>query len=108
MASSFYVHPSEFERCVALLTDKLQEISLRAGVAEEDCGHLEAMLAALPPIWRKRATVVLDGIQMQAAEESPAMAIAARYVLRLAEEVWEIEGRPAPAGDAGLGVADRG
>lgn len=39
---------------------------------------------------------MLEGIGVQAEEAFPAMAFAARYVLRLAREVWDVGPLPAP------------
>jgi hypothetical protein len=93
--SSVYVYPPEFERCVELLTRKLEEIAARAGVPDAECETLESTLAALPPFSRDRAAVILEGISVQAGDEFPAMAFAASYVRKLAREVWD--GGPQPA-----------
>lgn len=98
--SSIYIYPREFHRCVELLTHKLAEIATRAGVREDECQTLESILAVLPPASRQRAAVVLNGIQVQSDEEYPTMVVAARYVLRLAEEVWEGSALPVAALDA--------
>lgn len=87
--SPLYIYPRDFHRCVELLTHKLAEIAARSGAREEECQSLESILAVLPPMSRQRASVVLNGIQVQSDEEYPAMAVAARYVLRLAEEIWD-------------------
>jgi hypothetical protein len=36
-AVAVYVYPEQFERCVALLTQRLQTMASRGGVADEDC-----------------------------------------------------------------------
>jgi hypothetical protein len=86
-----YVYPEQFERCVALLTQRLQTMAARAGVADEDCADLQATLAALPPFSRDRASVMLQGVRAQTGD--PGIAFAASYVLNLAAEIWE--GEPA-------------
>jgi hypothetical protein len=98
MVKGLYVDPREFERCVGLLTRKLEETAVRAGIADGECIDLDSTLAALPPFSRDRAAVLLQGIRMQAEEEYPAMAFAADYVLKLAREVWDhAPGAPLPA-----------
>ena len=87
--SAIYVYPREFERCVDLLTRKLEEAATRAGVPDSECTDLEATLVALPPVARSRAEALLNGIQLQAAEDFPAMAFAAKYVVKLAHQMWE-------------------
>src|SRR5215218_2706929 len=82
--SAIYVYPREFERCVDLLTRKLEETAARAGVPDSECTDLEATLVALPPVARSRAEALLNGIQLQAADDFPAMAFAAKYVVKLA------------------------
>lgn len=97
MMTHAYVHPREFHRCVELLTRKIEEIAKRAGVSEAEFVDLEGVLAALPPVSRERAAVVLQGISIQADEEFPAMAFAASYLLKLAGEIWETRRSPASA-----------
>ena len=87
--SAIYVYPREFERCVDLLTRKLEEAATRAGVPDSECTDLEATLVALPPVARSRAEALLNGIQLQASDDFPAMAFAAKYVVKLAHHVWE-------------------
>jgi hypothetical protein len=89
MIRGLYVHPREFDRCVEVLTRKLEQTAARAGVADGERADLETTLAALPPFSRGRAAVLLEGIRVQADEEHPAMAFAADYVLKLAREVWD-------------------
>jgi hypothetical protein len=71
----------DFRRCVALLERKLGDVATNAGVPEAECLDLERSLAALPSMARSRATAMLYGVQAQAADDYPAMAAAARYVL---------------------------
>lgn len=97
-----YIYPREFHRCVELLSHKLAEIAMRSGAREEECQSLESTLAALPSMSRQRASVVLNGIQVQSDEEFPAMTVAARYVLKLAEEIWDGDAIPVAALDAAL------
>ena len=91
-----YVYPEQFERCVALLTQRLQTMASRGGVADEDCADLQSTLAALPPLSRDRTSVMLQGVRAQTGD--PCMAFAASYVLNLAAEIWEGE----PASTAAL------
>ena len=82
-----YVYPEQFERCVALLTERLQGMAARAGVPDQDCADLQGTLAALPPFSRDRASVMLQGVRAQTGDAC--MAFAASYILNLANEVWE-------------------
>ena len=91
------IEPAEFQRCVALLSRKIEDLAARAGVPEEERLDLEGILTALPPSSRGRASLILDGIDVQASEGSPAMAMAARYVRALAKDVWDPAHQPAAA-----------
>jgi hypothetical protein len=86
--SAIYVYPREFERCVDLLARKLEETAAWAGVPDCECTDLEATVA-LPPVARSRAEALLNGIQLQAADDFPAMAFAAKYIVKLAHQIWE-------------------
>jgi hypothetical protein len=105
MFQRFRPEPAEFRRNVELLARKLDNIAAGAGVPESECTDLESTLAALPPFARGRVAVLLQGIHVQAEEDNPAMAMAAHYVLALAQEVWDASpaapaARPSGAGDA--------
>ena len=53
------------------------------------CIDLECTLEAMPYGVRRRVTVLLQAIQLQAElNGNPAMVTAAGYVLALAQEVW--------------------
>ena len=66
--SAIYVYAREFERCVDLLTRKLEETAARAGVPDSECTDLEATLVALPPMRRLTgASVTLKGSWRQTA-----------------------------------------
>lgn len=84
-----YVYPREFQQCVEHLCWKLREIAGRGGVSVEERCDLESALAALPPQARSHAKAMLNGIQLSAADDFPAMAFAASYVLKLAREIWD-------------------
>jgi hypothetical protein len=89
------VEPAEFQRCVALLSRKMEDLAVCAGLPEEKRLDLEGILAALPPISRSRACIILDGIGAHASEEGTAMAVAARYVRALADDIWDTAHQPA-------------
>ena len=95
---STVITPDQFERCITRLTLKLQDIAGRAGVPEDECADLEATLAALPPFSRERASVLLQGVRAQT--DDTCMAVAAGYVLNLAQDVWSAPfvSEPATAG----------
>ena len=82
------IEPVEFQRAVALLTQKIDALSGFKGEQASGYVDLQDALASLAPVSRDRASVLLDGIAMEAADENPAMAMAARYVRALAQEVW--------------------
>ena len=85
--------PAEFQRCVAFVSQQVEALALRFGVPDARGMDLEDLLSALPISTRVRADVMLDGINGQTADGSPAMAVAARYVRALAEDVWEADDR---------------
>ena len=83
------VYPRDFDRCVELITRKIEQIAMKFGASDDDCADLQCSLEALSPFARSRVAAMLTGIQLQAGDDSPVMAFAARYVLNLAREVWE-------------------
>lgn len=96
MSQRFRPDPAEFERCVTFLCVKIEGVALRAGASDADCTDLEGTLTAMPPLLRDRARLMLRGIEIQTEYDEPVMALAARYVLRLAEDVWEANPHPLP------------
>jgi hypothetical protein len=82
------LEPAEFQRCVAVVTHKVEALAARLGVLEAGQLDLESTLSALPPSSRGHAGVMLDGLALRASDEDQAMAVAARYVRALAAEVW--------------------
>ena len=94
MSQRFRPDPAEFERCVSHLCVKLETIAVRAGVPGVDCGDLEGMLAAMPPLVRDRAKLMLEGIEIHTEYDEPVMALAARYVVHLARDVWAANPHP--------------
>jgi hypothetical protein len=94
MSQRFRPDPAAFERCVSQLCLKIEAISHRAGVAGADCSDLEGMLAEMPPLIRDRVKLMLEGIEIHTEYDDPVMALAARYILRLAQNVWEANPHP--------------
>jgi hypothetical protein len=82
------IDPAEFERCVALLTSRIEALAGRPGSASGEYTDLQGALSALTPSNRGRAGVLLDGIALRVTDDDRAMAVAARYVRALAAEVW--------------------
>jgi len=80
------VNPEEFQRCVTRLTIKLRDMAVNAGVPEDECTDLETVLAALPPVSRDRASVLLEGVRVHS--EDKCMSLAAGFLLNLAQDVW--------------------
>lgn len=95
MREGFRPDPDEFEACVKLLCTKIETVALRSGAMEGDCGDLHGMLAAMPPEVRSRTRLMLDGINIQTEYDDPTMALAARYLLRLAQSIWDENVHPA-------------
>ncbi|HEY7383874.1 MAG TPA: hypothetical protein VH743_09415 [Beijerinckiaceae bacterium] len=89
MSSIFCPDPAEFNRCVSQLCFKIESVATRAGVSEADCTDLEGTLAAMPPLVRERTEMMLNSIQIQTEYKDPTMSFAARYVLKLAADIWE-------------------
>ena len=89
MRNSFRPGPAEFDRCVGYICLKIEAVAIRESVSDADCNDLEGTLAAMPPLLRQHVKLMLNGIQIRTEYEDPAMSFAARYVLRLADDVWE-------------------
>jgi hypothetical protein len=90
MAQQFKPDPAEFQRCVNILCMKIETIAMRSGVSDADCADLEGTLAAMPPLVRDRVKLMLNGIEIQTEYDEPVMAFSARYLLRLAHDVWQM------------------
>jgi hypothetical protein len=88
MPSSFSTDAAEFRRNVAFLTRQLETIAVRAGVPDGDCADPQSLFAALPLSARDEAVDLLDHIQLKASDADLGVAFAARYLLRLARDVW--------------------
>ena len=90
---------SDINEAVAALQLKVEDVAERAGVHSTG-RDLEVTLEALPPSKRRRLTVLLDAVRLNAEmHENSAMAFAAGYVLSLARDVWGWrETRPASSG----------
>jgi hypothetical protein len=89
MSDPLRPQPADFERCLNFLCKKIETVALREGASEGDCGDLEGMLAAMPPMVRGHVTLMLEGIEIQTEFKDRVMAFAARYVLCLARDIWE-------------------
>jgi hypothetical protein len=75
---------------------KLEHAATKAGVDDSELDTLESTLTALPQVARSHTQALLNGIQLQAADDFPAMAFVAKYVLTLAQEIWDSEPMPVP------------
>ena len=67
---------------------------MRSEMPDADCTNLDGTLAAMPPLVRDRVRLMLDGIEIQTEYEEPVMSFAARYLLRLAQGIWEENPHP--------------
>jgi hypothetical protein len=88
MSERFRPDPDQFQQSVDLLCTKIQTVAVRAGMSEVDCEDLERSLAAMPPVVRDRVKLMLNGIEIQTEYDDPTMCFAARYLLRLAQNIW--------------------
>jgi hypothetical protein len=86
--------PDEFQRCVNFLCTKIETVALRSGMSDPDCKDLEGTLAAMPPTVRDRVRLMLDGTEIQTEYDDPTMAFAARYLLKLAQSLWDENPHP--------------
>ena len=73
---------------------KIETVAMRSGASDADCADLEGTLAAMPPLSRERVQLMLDGVAIQTEYEDPVMAFAARYILRLAHDIWQANPHP--------------
>jgi hypothetical protein len=78
--------PAEFERCVNHLCMRIETLAMREGISDVDCRNLESALAALPPSVRDQIQIMLNDVETE--YKDPAMAFAARYILRLGHDIW--------------------
>ena len=76
------------------LCTKIETVALRSGASDADCADLEGTLASMSPLARERVQLMLDGIAIQTEYEDPVMAFAARYILRLANDIWQANPHP--------------
>jgi hypothetical protein len=88
MSKQFRPDPAEFERCVSHICLKMETIALSEGISHVDCSNLDAMLAAIPARARDSILAMLNDISLSAERDDRAMAFAARYVMRLAYDLW--------------------
>ena len=94
MPKRFRPDPAEFERCVSFLCMKIETVAMRSEVPDADCTDLEGTLASMPPLVRDRVKLMLNGIEIQTEYNEPVMSFAARYLLNLAQGVWEENPHP--------------
>jgi hypothetical protein len=90
----FRPDPEQFQRSVDHLCTKIQTVAVRYGMTGVDCEGLERSLAAMPPVVRDRVKLMLNGIEIQTEYDDPTMAFGARYILRLAEAIWDENPHP--------------
>jgi hypothetical protein len=84
--------PSTISYHLSLLNLKIDEVAERAGLAPAARCDLETCLAALPWRERRRLTLILESVQVQAI--SPALKDAVRLMLGHAAEIWAEEPPP--------------
>ena len=94
MSERFRPNPDEFQQSVDLLCTKIQTVAVRAGMPDVDCDGLEQSLAAMPPGVRERVKLMLNGVEIQTEYNDPTTSFAARYVLRLAQAIWDQNPHP--------------
>ena len=81
--------PASFSALPCIPEAKLEQTAARVGVPELEMTDLEETLAALPALGRSQARALLNAIQLQAVEDHPTMAFTAKYVLILAQDLWD-------------------
>jgi hypothetical protein len=79
---------------VTFLCTKIETIAMRSGLSDADCADIDGTLAAMPPVVRDRIKLMLNGINIQSEYDDPTMALAARYMLRLAQNIWDENPHP--------------
>jgi hypothetical protein len=94
MSQQLRPDPDEFQRSVSFLCTKIETVAMRSGIADADCKDLERSLAAMPPTVRDRVGLMLKGTEIQTEYDDPTMAFAARYLLRLAQGIWDDNPHP--------------
>jgi hypothetical protein len=94
MPKRFRPDPAEFDRCVTFLCMKIETLAIRSEMPDTDCTDLEGTLAAMPPLVRDRVKLMLDGTEIQTEYDDPVMAFAARYILKLAQGIWQENPHP--------------
>jgi hypothetical protein len=94
MSERFRPDPAEFERSVSHLCLKIETIALAGGVSHLDCSKLEELLAAIPLRARAEVLAMLNDVGLRAEYDDPAMAFAARYMTRLAQDIWRANPHP--------------
>ena len=87
-------NPTDFQRCVRFLCSKIESIAVRAGLSDMDRLDLQWSLAAMPPAVRERVRLMLAGIEIQTEHAEPVLAFATRYLLILAQDIWDTNPRP--------------
>jgi hypothetical protein len=94
MTDRFRPDPDQFRQSVDLLCTKIQTVAVRSGMSDVDCEELERSLAAMPPVVRERVRLMLNGIEIQTEYDDATMSFAAKYVLRLAQSIWDENPHP--------------
>ena len=82
-------NPADFQRCVRFLCSKIESIAARAGLSAVDRRDLQWSLAAMPPAVRDRVRLMLADIEFQTEHTEPLLAFATRYLLILAQDIWD-------------------
>jgi hypothetical protein len=86
--------PADFQRCVGVLRRKIETLAARSGLSDVDRSDLQWSLAAMPPSLRDPVRRMLNGIEIRSRHLEPTMAFATRYILVLAQDIWEANPRP--------------
>ena len=88
MDESFHPKAVDFRRDVELLCREVEPIAFRSGASEADCNDPQIMFAALPLTAREETIVHLGRYLLPANDDERGIALAAGYLLKLAQEVW--------------------
>ena len=106
MWTGFRADPDEFQSAVDLLCKKIQIIAVRSGMLQVDCDDLQRSLALMEPIVRHRVQLMLDGVTIHTEYTDHTTCFAARYLLGLAQAIWQENPHPVTHPDH-VDAADR-
>ena len=106
MWTGFRPDPDEFQSAVDVVCTKIRTIALRSGMLQVDCDELERSLALMEQTMRDRVHLMLNGVAIHTEFTDHTMCFAARYLLGLAQTIWQENPHPVTHSDR-VDSADR-